>query len=514
MFLLGHFLLSLSKQKLNYFNKFDFNRHFYNNTTFFFKDLFMLHLLSFIIFITLLSAFTIISGINDYNSTNESLNWAEVTATRLVSCYYHDLTGLWENEEKWQSGNTLESLANFISRLDSPIKYVFDHTFIRTDTHAGGNCNDDHQWWLLAWIQIYQVDSNIRYLYRAADIYEDIVNKAWDPSQCSGGVFWCPTNKYKNAITNELFLASSMRLHPYATLLGKSSTYYLDWAIKEWQWLENSGMINSDYLINDGLDIHDNVCVNNKQTTWTYNQGVILSGLALLYNATHNSTLLDVAQNIADATIKHLTYPNGILKEPCEPNCDNDQKLFKGIFTRHLGYLLPYLTDSVHIQKYNLFLQQNAISLWTTDRCETDGLFGLFWTNDSSNGCNSPRNTATTSSALDLFISVAKLKSERLLSNRWMLFGLGNCMDNNNASMPNFYSDKVNETICRIVANDDKGAIAYDYQLNCNGNGFCRIRTLSDRQQTPSGFQYEDGSARNVTQTNKKTLTNCYLKIN
>jgi hypothetical protein len=260
----------------------------------------------------------------------------------------------------------------------------------------------------------------------------------------------------------------------------------------------------------------DNTCVNNNQTTWTYNQGVILSGLALLYNATRNATLLDVAQKIADATIQRLTYPNGILKEPCEPDCDNDQKLFKGIFARHLGYLLPYLTDSVHIQKYTSFLQQNAISLWTTDRCEADGLFGLFWDKESSNSCDSPRDSATTSAALDLFTSVVKNHQQQAaiaLSN-WILLGLGNCMDDNNASMPNFYSDRVNETICRATANEDTGAIAYDYQLKCNGDGFCRIRTLSNRQQTPPGFEYGDGSARNVTRTNKIVLTNCYLRIN
>jgi hypothetical protein len=87
-------------------------------------------------------------------------------------------------------------------------------------------------------------------------------------------------------------------------------------------------------------------------------------------------------------------------------------------------------------------------------------------------------------------------------------------MDDNNASMPNFYSDKVNETICRTTADQDKGAIAYDYQLKCNGDVFCRIRTLSDPQQTPSGFEYGGGSARNVTRTNKMSLRNCYLRVN
>jgi hypothetical protein len=186
-------------------------------------------------------------------STNEALNWAEMTASRIVACEYQNISGLWKNEQRWQSGNTLETLANFVSLLDSPLKYVFHQTFMNTDMFVGGDCFDDYQWWLLGWLQAYSVESDINYLYRAANIHDFVAVNAWNDSICRGGVQWCPKNTYKNAITNELFLISSMRLHPYASLLERPPTYYLDWALKEWQWFETSGMINSDYLINDGL---------------------------------------------------------------------------------------------------------------------------------------------------------------------------------------------------------------------------------------------------------------------
>ena len=118
---------------------------------------------------------------------------------------------------------------------------------------VGGDCFDDHQWILLGWMQAYSVEPDPNYLLRAANIHDFVSNNAWNASRCQGGKQWCPKKDYKNAITNELFLISSMRLHPYATLVGKPSTYYLDWALKEWQWFEQSGMINADYLINDGL---------------------------------------------------------------------------------------------------------------------------------------------------------------------------------------------------------------------------------------------------------------------
>lgn len=48
-------------------------------------------------------------------------------------------------------------------------------------------------------------------------------------------------------------------------------------------------MINSESLINDGLTSD---CKNNGGLTWTYNQGVILGGLANLHKITNNATLL------------------------------------------------------------------------------------------------------------------------------------------------------------------------------------------------------------------------------
>ena len=261
--------------------------------------------------------------------------------------------------------------------------------------------------------------------------------------------------------------------------------------------------------------VTDDACVNNNQTTWTYNQGVVLSGLALLYNATRNATLITIAQNIADAALRQLTYASGTLKEPCEPSCDNDQKLFKGIFVRHLGYLLPHLTDAMRIRNYTDFVRQNAVSLWENNLCERDGLFGLVWNNESGthDGCQPAPNVATTSAAWDLFMSASKTSDrQRATTSNWILLGLGNCIDEANASMSNFFKAGVGERVCRTTASQDQGAVAYDYQLSCMGIGFCRIRTLSDRQHTPSGWTYENGVARTVTRTNRVPLTSCFLR--
>ena len=90
--------------------------------------------------------------------------------------------------------------------------------------------------------------------------------------RCGGGIWWKKPKQYKNAIANELFLAVAAKLASLTPDAQKRATY-LDWAQREWKWFAASGMINADNLVNDGLDAS---CKNNKRTTWTYNQGVIL----------------------------------------------------------------------------------------------------------------------------------------------------------------------------------------------------------------------------------------------
>ena len=205
------------------------------------------------IWITVLLPYAITTKVKSGLSTNEALNRVQITASRIIACEYQNMSGMFKNEQAWQSGNTLEALANFVSLMDSPMKYALHQTFANTDIFTGGNCFDGYQWWLLAWLQAYSVQPDVNYLYRAADIFDYVAVNGWNDSVCRGGLQWCPNSTYKNAITNELFLLSSIRLHSYASQLDRPPTFYLDWALKIWQWFLTSGLINGDYLVNDGL---------------------------------------------------------------------------------------------------------------------------------------------------------------------------------------------------------------------------------------------------------------------
>ncbi|KAF5393537.1 hypothetical protein D9757_000557 [Collybiopsis confluens] len=191
-------------------------------------------------------------------------------------------------------------------------------------------------------------------------------------------------------------------------LRGGGQTY-LDNANKVWNWLSNSGMRNSQGLYNDGLDF--NTCQNNGQTTWTYNQGVIASGLAALYSATGNTTLLDQAEITLDATIAHLTQ-NDILKESCDNAasggsvCDADQQLFKGLWTKHLQYYLDMANDPARTAKYSPFLgsQDSAVFHFGTDASND---VGSVWYAPNQGGSIFTPKTST--SGLEAHVASANL---------------------------------------------------------------------------------------------------------
>ena len=141
------------------------------------------------------------------------------------------------------------------------------------------------------------------------------------------------------------------------------------------------------------------------QTTWTYNQGVFVGGINNLYTITGNHSYSDIAIRVANASIHKLIYSNGILKEPCEPNCDTDQVQFKGIFMRYMMYFFQSRnnTSSSSFLMFKQFANLNSNSVFKNDLLTQNGLdyFGLLWVGPS----NVSQSLISQTSALDLFNS-------------------------------------------------------------------------------------------------------------
>lgn len=129
---------------------------------------------------------------------------ALVAADRLIHCKYDTTSGTWNGEALWQSGNSIESLANLAIAEANVTLYaeVFWNSYLRT-APVVDQCFDDHQWWLLGWVRAYEATGEVLYLQRAAQVFDFVVEYGWT-NQCGGGILWCPeqpgTNGYKNTM--------------------------------------------------------------------------------------------------------------------------------------------------------------------------------------------------------------------------------------------------------------------------------------------------------------------------
>lgn len=318
--------------------------------------------------------------------------------------WYAPRTGLYETTGWWNSANAITVLTNYM-RTSGSTEYlpVLLKTLVAAQrTGRKGFLNDyydDEGWWALAWIDAYDLTKDPRYLAMARSIFADMTG-GWDTETCGGGIWWSKQRTYKNAIANELFLSVAAHLANRTSDPARKAEYG-SWAQKEWRWFQASGMINDQHLVNDGLtSTKPGACVNNGKTTWTYNQGVILGGLAELHRANAATALPQAAREIAAAALVHLTDANGILHDTCEPDCGADGVQFKGIFVRNL----MELNESFPDPKYKAFVDANADSIWKHDRSARDE-FGLVWS-----GPFDTANAATQSSALDALVAAAEMQ--------------------------------------------------------------------------------------------------------
>jgi predicted alpha-1,6-mannanase (GH76 family) len=297
-------------------------------------------------------------------ATPESAARAGAAAARL-----HRLYGANNHRARsWQSATALEAAVDYM-RASGSRAYLSDLERTYLEFHHGGFLGryyDDEGWWALAWIAAYQLTGDGRFLGQAKDIFADMTT-GWD-STCGGGIWWSKGKTYKNAIPNELFLDIAARLHD----LTPGDTAYLTWATREWTWFAASGMLTGSHLVIDGLA---GCRAMLGSPTWTYNQGVLIGGLAELSDATRDTSLLGTARAIASAVISSSQLsPGGILREPCELSfCDQDAEMFKGIFVDNLKLLDDHSPDA----SYEDYMRRNAAAVWRSDRRGDD--FGLHW---------------------------------------------------------------------------------------------------------------------------------------
>jgi predicted alpha-1,6-mannanase (GH76 family) len=333
---------------------------------------------------------------------------ARVAADVLMSSY--DPGKAWFPASWWNSAVALQTIGDYMQRtgdrryigqLNNTFekdKGVFPAGVLSGDPLLGNFTSraiDDSEWWGLTWLQAYDLTHDPKYLNMAVTI-ANYVYGYWDTSTCGGGVWWDGERTYKNAITNGLWIRLTAELHnriPGDTLwLGRSKT--------AWAWFQNSGMINADGLVNDGLT---NACTNNGQNVWSYNQGLAIGGGLELFRATHDPKILTSVRRLADAAIgPNALVTDGVLTETCDASdqsCDDNGKQFKGIFTRYWTDLV----DTTRDRRYASFLEQQADSIWDNDR-DAAGRLGTRWSGETSDDHPNVFDWRTQASALSALV--------------------------------------------------------------------------------------------------------------
>ena len=359
----------------------------------------------------------------------------------LINRYFTQLTAFYFGENAfalrtqayddmlWVVLDWLESI-KFINQ-HSKLQYAFSG-----DDRDTGNSSNASTWYGRQFIP--------QFAHRARVFY-DLASKGWDTCLCGGGMVWNPyLTPYKNAITNELYISASVSMYLYFPGDDNTSPFsndqgagesamppakahdptYLHAAAKAYDWLRKSNMRNERGLYTDGFHIRGwkggengsigtGECDIRDEMVYTYNQGVLLSGLRGLWQATGHSHYLEhgheLIRNVIIATGWFTHDPadrwrwaglgrNGVLEEACDSSgtCSQDGQTFKGIFFHHLTLFCATLPQGSHgddvtfradddlaahhrlkCNEYSSWIRHNAEAAFLTR--DRDGKFGMWW---------------------------------------------------------------------------------------------------------------------------------------
>ncbi|KAL2868002.1 putative glycosyl hydrolase [Aspergillus lucknowensis] len=272
-------------------------------------------------------------------------------------------------------------------------------------------------------------------------VFYELASQGWDTFLCGGGMIWSPyLGPYKNAITNELYISASIAMYlyypgdridaPFVAGEGESADglqhdpLYLSTAEKAYRWLKNSNMTGIFNLYGDGFHIRGYQNRQNPGTrkcdvlntmVYTYNQGVILSGLKGLWLATGSEEYLHDGHELLQNVMRATGWPNiydqrwkglgraGILEDACDSHgdCSQDGQNFKGIFFHHFtefcrplrpqelrflrtqpwakarGWERSFEWHQAWCSTYRPWIERNAEAALVTRNEE--GKFGMWW---------------------------------------------------------------------------------------------------------------------------------------
>ncbi|MCJ1310726.1 hydrolase 76 protein [Agyrium rufum] len=220
--------------------------------------------------------------------------------------------------------------------------------------------NDDQVFWALTAMSAAEYGfpnpSKPSWFELADNVFTDLTTR-WNTTQCNGGIKWqiFPENAgydYKSSIANGGFFQLSARLARYT-----GNTKYSDWSAKIWGWMSGIGLISDGFNVYDGSDDTIN-CSQVNGIQWTYNNGALIYGAAMLANASTTDEGISLWTNRTmglfrtGKSVFFGPYENatGVMFESaCEKGqtCDNDQFSFKNYISRWFYASAKVLPDAL-----------------------------------------------------------------------------------------------------------------------------------------------------------------------
>lgn len=325
---------------------------------------------------------------------------ALTAANALNRQWFDSSTGIWDNAW-WQSANFLCTHADLTElapeRFMEVSNYFFETSVQRGREYNGGDFHnefyDDEGWWAMALIRIFDVTGGERYLDAARETFEDMTTGR---NAVCGGHWWSKERTYIASISNELFLNVAAAL---GNRVPERRQYYRDLALENANWFLDSGLINSNNTVADGVDI--DTC-EPTGTVFTYNSGVILGAFAEMTKLTNDDRYITTAHRIAAGALRHLVDQDGILTEIGWPeDLDPTRAMFKGVFVRNL----KYLHAASPREEYVVFLQKNADAVWA--RARDEGFLGPNW----QGGGEWERGSSAQGSGFDVLVAAAAVST-------------------------------------------------------------------------------------------------------
>lgn len=471
---------------------------------------------------------------------------ALVEMSRLQMCHYRRnsnngcLIGVYDGESTGQTAFTLETLVNVLDLLSDPsasqFKWAIEWSFDRTPIIAGESFEDAMQWGLM-WMRAFRATNVMRYLQRAADIFDYMKTNAWDNTDCNGGVL-----KYsktasdaglgqtggivvqKSALATELFILLAIELQDFYPTLGKSRDYYKSWAETGWAWMNSSPLLtkagDGSLLVGEGLS---STCEMMPGTSAAV-QGVALSVLRKLAFLTSNRTYTSMAVNIFTSVQRYLSVASNtvppiagaVLQEASSMTSDGLDSN-KGIFMRHVTYWYRNVTgvDLATAALLKAYMLSNAAAAQAS-ACETGG-YAYSWNLTCASVTNNNGNVksvASSSSALDALIAGAVAAASSVPATSALL-GPGACVDGFGYQMTSCSRDGLSESQCAAAALEDPLGVAYDFQVGCDGLQTCRVRrsTVTNAKCAAGWMMTAGTGGKSVTKGNGDPLTLCVAVV-